>query len=170
MPIFPFLWEPLAPCHQSPSRRTKPMGSPQELASCACVWMESSPTVSTYRLPLLHLVPGTTKEVPSVPEWRPSLLSITVNGLRDPVKRVAFSHWILSASPDICRIQESHIASDAEHTSRFSASGYSAFASFTFRHSCALSFLRPLCFFCSLSIPNSMTHGPGFWKLKTSVI
>ena len=59
----------------------------------------------------------------------PSLLSININGLRDPVKRAAFVRWIHSLNSDLCCIQESHSVSDVELTSWFSASGYTAIAS-----------------------------------------
>ena len=59
----------------------------------------------------------------------PSLLSININGLRDPVKRAAFVRWLHSLNPDLCCIQESHSVSDVELTSWFSASGYTAIAS-----------------------------------------
>ena len=58
-----------------------------------------------------------------------SLLPINAKALHDPVKRAAFIRWIHFSNLDICCVQESHIASDAELTSWFAASGYSTFGS-----------------------------------------
>ena len=52
------------------------------------------------------------------------LLTVNVNGLRDPNKRESFMHWLHSAKPDLVCLQELHLGHEAEARSWFSSSGY----------------------------------------------
>ena len=55
------------------------------------------------------------------------LLSLNVNGLRDPTKRGGLLHWLRAfpSLPDFVCLQETHCASVAECSSWFLSSGYS---------------------------------------------
>ena len=46
-------------------------------------------------------------------------ITINVNGLRDPVKRSSFCHWLSCLSPDVVCIQELHCVSEVEVGSWF---------------------------------------------------
>ena len=46
-------------------------------------------------------------------------ITINVNGLRDPVKRSSFCHWLSCLGPDVVCIQELHCVSEVEVGSWF---------------------------------------------------
>lgn len=66
-----------------------------------------------------------------------SVLSLNVNGLRDPNKRVGLIQWLRSLpTVDVICLQETHYVSEAECHSWFVRSGFNSVVSPGSNHSC----------------------------------
>lgn len=58
-----------------------------------------------------------------------SFLTLNINGLRDPNKRLSFLQWLSHLSVDFVCLQETHILSCVECEAWFSSYGFMTFAS-----------------------------------------
>ena len=67
-----------------------------------------------------------------------SFITLNVNGLRDPNKRMSFLQWLSNLSVDFVCLQETHILSCAECESWFSSYGFMTVASPGSVHSCGI--------------------------------
>lgn len=65
-----------------------------------------------------------------------TFITVNVNGLRDPNKRMSFLQWLSRLSADVVCLQEIHVFSCAEADSWFSPYGFLALTSPGSVHSC----------------------------------
>lgn len=65
-----------------------------------------------------------------------SFITLNVNGLRDPNKRMALLQWLSHLSLDFVCLQETHVLSAVECTNWFSSYGYSTVTSPGSNHLC----------------------------------
>ena len=84
-------------------------------------------------------------------------LTLNVNGLRDPNKRMSFLQWLTRVSADFICLQETHVTSDSECSSWFSSLGFSTLCSPGSSHSCG----TVLLFRHSYSLCRSFTDSAG---------
>ena len=84
-------------------------------------------------------------------------MTLNVNGLRDPNKRMSFLQRLTRASADFICLQETHVTSDSECFSWFSSLGFSILCSPGSSHSCG----TVLLFRHSYSLRRSFTDSAG---------
>ena len=84
-----------------------------------------------------------------------SFVTINVNGLRDPAKRLSFCHWLSGYHFDVICLQETHCVSDAEVKSWFPS--YSVVSSVGSNKSCGVAVL----FKPNFSLLNSVSDSSG---------
>ena len=82
-----------------------------------------------------------------------SLVSVSVNGLRDAGKGLSFLHWFSHLSPSVVCLQETHALSSDELSVWFSRFDYLFLGSFGSSYSCGVAILyRPVVVLSLLSI------------------
>lgn len=90
-----------------------------------------------------------------------SFLTLNINGLRDPNKRLSFLQWLSHLSVDFVCLQETHILSCVECEAWFSSYGFLTFASPGSVHSCGTVILyRP-----KFELTNSVSDSDGRFVL-----
>lgn len=90
-----------------------------------------------------------------------SFLTLNINGLRDPNKRLSFLQWLSRLSVDFVCLQETHILSCVECEAWFSSYGFMTFASPGSVHSCGTVILyRP-----KFELTNSVSDPDGRFVL-----
>ena len=65
-----------------------------------------------------------------------TFITVNVNGLRNPNKRMSFLQWLSHLSADFVCLQETHVSSCAEAVSWFSSYGFLVLSSPGSVHSC----------------------------------